>query len=363
LTEGQIRDSLLHGHAYVSHDWLCDPEGFFFIAENNLGVFDMGDPVPLMNNTRLRANFPVPAKIKLIHNGAVIAEASDTKFNFMVKEQGAYRLEAWLTVDGEDRPWIYSNPVYVGPPPSTAIPAARPSEKVEVRKDIAYAGDDDAKHKLDLYLPKGAKDYPVMVFLHGGSWRSGDRSLYAPLGIHFAENGIAVAIPSYRLMPKSPHPAQIEDSAAAFAWVFNNIAAMGGDLSRLYVAGHSAGGHLAALLALDPRYLKARDIPTTAIHGVASLSGIYDVSTVAGFTAEASPIRYIHAKTPPFLVTYCQWDYFGLPEQARDFAAELKRGFTSARLVYIPGESHISEIVNSIKDGDPTSNALLDFIK
>jgi acetyl esterase/lipase len=371
LTENAIRESLAAGHVYVAHDWLCDPQGFFFIAENNLGVFDMGDTVPLQGNTRISANLPVPAKIKLIHNGTVVVETSGSKFNYMAKEEGAYRLEAWLTVDGEDRPWIYSNPVYLHKPPPFTLPSNDISPNVEVQKGIAYTeGDpaDEGKHKLDLYLPKDKKDFPVLVFIHGGSWRSGDRSSYPPLGNRFAKLGIGVVIPSYRLMPKSPHPAQIEDVAAAFAWVHKNIAQYGGDTQHIYIAGHSAGGHLVALLALDKEYLKKYDIPTSAIRGVAALSGVYDVHNLDAFKPgegkrDASPMLYVHAPAPPFLITYAQWDYLELPKQARDFAAALKKDFVPTELVYIPGEGHITEIVDIVKDDDPTARAILNFIK
>ena len=113
-------------------------------------------------------------------------------------------------------------------------------------------------------------------------------------------------------------------------------------------------------------------MPATAIHGVAALSGVYDVSHVAGFGekgGEASPMHYISTPAsmrphaPPFLVTYCQWDYQSLPAQARDFAAALKTRFVPAKVVYVAGESHISEIVDVIRDGDATAAALLDFIK
>jgi acetyl esterase/lipase len=370
LTEPSIRASLEAGHVYVAHDWLCDPAGFSFFAENNLGLYDMGDEIPLLNNTKLTAHLPIPAKMKLIYGNAIIAEAAGSNFSFTVKEPGAYRLEAWLTIDGEDRPWIFANPIFVGKPIALTIPTAELAPNVEVRRDIEYAsGDaaDAAKHKLDLYLPKGKTNFPVMVFYHGGSWRSGDRSNYPLLGNRFAQAGIGVAIPSYRLMPKAPHPAQIEDAAAAFAWVHKNIASLGGDVSRIYIVGHSAGGHLVALLALDPRYLKKYEIDAdTAIKGVAALSGVYDVSHIAGFGdqgKQASPMQYVHAHAPPFLVTYCEWDYQSLPMQARDFAAALKAKFGPMKLVYVPGESHISEIVDVIKDGDVTASSIIDFIK
>jgi acetyl esterase/lipase len=120
-------------------------------------------------------------------------------------------------------------------------------------------------------------------------------------------------------------------------------------------------------LAMDPKYLKKFGIDSDkAIHGVAALSGVYDVSQVAGFGEkgkEASPMQYLHAHAPPFLVTYCEWDYQSLPRQAREFSAALKAKFDSVKLVYVPGESHISEIVDVVKEGDVTAAALLEFVK
>jgi len=374
LNETEIRESLAAGRVYVSHDWLCDPTGFSFIAENNLGLFDMGDQIPLaglgVGGTIIHASLPIPAKLKLIRDGVVVAEGDDSKFAYTPKEPGAYRLEAWLSIDGEDRPWIFSNPIYVTKASSLSLPASTLASNIDVQKDITYTdGDlaDAAKHKLDLYLPKDKKNFPVLVFIHGGSWRSGDRSLYPALGNRFAKLGIGVAIPSYRLMPKNPHPAQIEDTAAAFAWVYKNVAQYGGDANRIYVAGHSAGGHLVALLALDPAYLAKYDIPLTAIKGVAALSGVYDVSKIQGFVNadgdSPSPIAHVHAKAPPFLVSYCQWDYLALPLQAREFALALKKSFDSVELLYVPGQGHISEIIHIVKDDDVIAQAILKLIQ
>lgn len=373
LTEASIREALAAGRAYVSHDWLCDPTGFAFVAENNLGLYDMGDSIPMsglaVSGVTLHAALPIPAKLKLIHNGAVVAEATDSKFTYSPKEPGAYRLEAWLTVDGEDRPWVFSNPIYVAKSTDLALPPGTLDAGVERQKDLLYtSGDpaDAAKHKLDLYLPKDRKNFPVLVFLHGGAWRTGDRSMYVAVGNRFAKKGIGVAIPSYRLMPRNPHPAQIEDAAAAFAWVYRNIAQFGGDPSRIYLAGHSAGGHLAALLALDDAYLSKQGVPVSAIRGVAAISGVYDVGAIKDFAAagpDASPIQHVHSGAPPFLVTYCQWDYYGLPLQARQFAAALKKSFDAVDLEYIRGQGHISEIIHVVKDDDPLAQAILKLIQ
>ncbi len=375
LTEADIRESLREGRAYVSHDWLCDPTGFTFVANNNLGVFDMGDHIPMQNNTRLTATLPLPAKIKLIRNGKVIAEAKDSRFQYTVKEEGAYRLEAWLTIDGEDRPWIFANPIFVAKADPLRLPPTEISPAVTVKKDLPYTQgkpEDAAKHKLDVYSPATPVEggAPVLFFVHGGSWRSGDRSNYGILGNRFALDGLVVVIPSYRLAPKDLHPAQITDVADAFAWTYKHAAEFGGDPKKIYIAGHSAGGHLVALLATDEKYLKAAQVPDDAIKGVAALSGVYDVrglENVFGVDEmvrrDASPafhVRKIHA---PFLVTYCQWDYGSLPAQARQFDSLLRRAFVSSRLLFIPKESHISEIVSVMKKDDPTAQAILKLIR
>ena len=366
LTPQAIESAIAAQRYYSAEDWVCDPAGFFFIAENTLGAFDIGDTVPILPGTRLRVNLPISAHIRIEHAGAVVAEGTDRQFTYSVKAQGDYTAVVNVALDGEETNWIISEPIHIGKAPPLDLPIGSISDSVEVRRAIPYIDDGLDKHKLDLYLPKGKKNFPVMVFFHGGSWREGDRSMYALFGNRFAKAGIGVAIPSYRLMPKNPHPAQIDDAAAAFGWVYRNIAQFDGDASRLYLVGHSAGGHLAALLALDDDYLKRSGVPPTSIRGVASMSGVYDVGSLTAFQNaddDPSPIHHVHTNAPRFLITYCQWDYFGLPKQARDFEQALEKQFVPARLIFIPGQSHISEIVRTLKDDDATARALIDFIR
>jgi acetyl esterase/lipase len=385
FSAADVETSLAAGRSYVANDWLCDPTGFAFFAANNLGVFDMGDTVPtgLTGPAQIEALLPTAAKIKLIRNGAVAAQAEDSKFSYTAKEEGVYRLEASLSAGGRDWLWIVSNPIYVGGTADLRIPSAAVPPEVELRAGIDYTDGAEAdadKHRLDLYLPKGKTNFPVLFFVHGGSWRTGDRSLYRALGNRYARAGIAVAIPSYRLMPANPHPAQIEDIAAAFAWVHNQAAGFGGDTRRIYLIGHSAGGHLVSLLATDPRYLEKYGLASDAIHGVISISGVYDVRDTAAFVYDgdrnsASPQSLVHScltrtthslctfPGPPFLIAYCQWDYLTLPKQARDFEAALKKAFNPVQLIYIPQESHISEIVSAAAGDSPLERAILSFVQ
>jgi acetyl esterase/lipase len=377
LTAAAIRASLDAAHAYVAHDWLCDPTGTAFIAQSYFGVFDIGDTVaynPLTGSVTLSARVPIPAIIRLLRDNVVVAEAHDWKLDYIVRETGAYRLEASLSIDGEERPWIFTNSITVGPPTNITLPPVQISSNVDLQTGIPYTEGDPAdsdKHKLDLYLPRDQKNYPVLVFLHGGSWRTGDRSQYVALGDRLARAGIGVAIPSYRLMPQNPHPSQIEDVAAAFAWVVRNISQHGGDVKRIYLSGHSAGAHLAALLALDEKYLKKFDLPRTAIRGVVAISGIYDVGKLDTFLVaadtgdkrDASPVAHAHSGAPPFLISYCQWDYFGLPKQARDFTLTLRKNFVAAELLYVAGENHISEVIGLGQDHGLLVDTILSAVR
>ena len=379
LSEPEIRQALKEGHVYVSYDWLCDPTGFAFGAVNNLGVFPMGDPAAFLGTTRVMGITPAPAKLKLFHEGTVVQETTGTNLTFEARESGAYRLEAWLTVDGEDRPWIFSNPVFLKTPTAgeMQIPSMAISDSVEAHRNLTYVegeADSAEKHKLDIYSPKDPqKAAPVLFFVHGGAWRFGDRTQYPPLGNRYAKEGLVTVIPSYRLAPKYPFPAQIEDVVSAFAWTVKHVAEYGGDSNQIFVAGHSAGGHLVALLALDQDRLQRAQIPPQAIRGVLAWSGVYDLASGDGVQSvfgtdvearrQASPVYHIRSGAPPFLITYCQWDYFTLPAQARELDAALIKAAVPASLLFVPRESHISEMLSVTKDKDLTVLSALDFVK
>jgi acetyl esterase/lipase len=375
LTEPSIRQALTNGHVYVSHDWLCDPAGFTFGAVNNLGVFTMGDTAPMAGKTRLTALSPLPARLKLLHNGAVLKETTGTNLTFEAKEPGSYRLEAWLTIDGEDRPWIYSNPVYLRSLglADFKLPSAEISPSVHAQKNVPYLENSpEDKHKLDIYSPSDQTNCPVIFFVHGGAWKTGDRSYYPPLGNRYALEGFVTVVPSYRLAPKHPHPAQIEDVAAAFAWTVAHVREYGGDTNRIFVAGHSAGAHLAALLSLDHTYLAAQHLSPSSIRGVLAWSGVYDLTNGEGQEAvfgkdhlvrqQASPLSHVKAGGSPFFVSYCEWDYFSLPGQARAFSHALSAAGVPSQLLFIPAENHLSEMLNIASADDPLVKAALAFM-
>jgi hypothetical protein len=114
LDEASIRSALRAGRVYVSHDWICDPTGFQFALETkDRRTIPMGDEATFSPSGRLIAQFPLTCRIRLLKHGEVIAEKTGTRMEHEIQSPGAYRVEGWITLDGEDRPWIYSNPIYL----------------------------------------------------------------------------------------------------------------------------------------------------------------------------------------------------------------------------------------------------------
>ncbi len=237
------------------------------------------------------------------------------------------------------RGWLLAGLVLVTPllPTWAADEAKAPKTggnfEVEVHKDIPYieGKDVDERQKLDLYLPKGTKDYPILFFIHGGGWTGGSRSGFDKIARTYACNGVGFVSTGYRLSPKVQHPAHIQDVAKGFAWTVANIGKYGGNADAIFVSGHSAGGHLAALLATDDDYLKAEKLSLSNIKGVIPVSGVFVISprmkNIFGDDAEvckkASPQNHVAEKQPPFLILYADADLGDLGKQAEAFAPAL----------------------------------------
>ena len=175
------------------------------------------------------------------------------------------------------------------------------AQEVQVIRDLSYfdgADRDSDKHKLDLYLPKGLVNPPMMLWIHGGAWAYGGRHIEEDLARQFASKGIAMAAMSYRLSPgtwKDPtltegiqHPEHIRDVARAFKWLNQNASEYGYSQENLFVSGYSAGGHLSALLCVDPTYLKEVDMLTASIKGAIPIAGAYDISNYHQVFVEGS---------------------------------------------------------------------------
>lgn len=333
-TPGELLRSLSEARTYVAHEWLCETGNFWFRGVSLLGAYEIGDRMPLLERSRLVATLPVPAKVRLYRDGKVVAEVTSRQFSEEVSEPGSYHLEAALVVDGEERPWIYTNPIHVVSAPAGLLPAER--AVTPSFADVAYGA--EPRQKLDLFLPKDAKGVPLVLFLHGGNWRAGDKARYRGLAESLRDLGIGVALANYRF--DSPE-AQLSDVRGLVAWARANAGAYGGDPERLFLAGHSAGAHLAALAGLE-------DGMKQLLGGVIAVSGVYDVRGIAHFGntemewSRFSPMYRDAKDAPPFLIVHAQFEPEGYPVQAREFYGKVRRGFASAQLKYLAGENHVS---------------------
>lgn len=161
-------------------------------------------------------------------------------------------------------------------------PEAKRPDANPVREElgIAYCDDGEPHHQLDVYVPEGRESFPVVVLVHGGAWMVGDNrccGLYPSVARFFASRGIGAVLPNYRLSPGVRHPEHVRDVALATRWTKDHIAEFGGDPKKLFLMGHSAGGHLVALLAADPTYRSAVGIWPDEIRGVIGVSGVYEI--------------------------------------------------------------------------------------
>ncbi len=161
---------------------------------------------------------------------------------------------------------------------------------------------------LDLYYPKNPKGYSTVIWFHGGGLKGGDKSIPKQL----MDQGVAVVAPNYRLHPRVKAPVYIQDAAAAVAWVFENIEDYGGDRSKIFISGHSAGGYLASMIGLDKRWLGEHGIDADEVAGLIPLSG----HAITHFTVRAergidgkqpvvddlAPLFHVRSDAPPLLL-------------------------------------------------------------
>ncbi len=287
-------------------------------------------------------------------------------------------------------------------------------------RDITYYDGPQAhplKHRLDLYIPQGKKDYPVAVVVHGGAWILGDNrccGLYSSVGEALARQGIGAVLPNYRLSPGVKHPEHAKDVARAVAWTKNNIAKQGGDPRRLYLVGHSAGGHLVALLATDESYLRAEGCTIDDIKGVVGVSGVYRIpngnaEVLLGGSSElalrldemfpmrgngmrhgpehlpgrpisinifgpafgddphtrlaASPVHHIRPGLPPFLLFNPQKELPLLPGMAEEMHETLRKHGCASVHATIENRNHNSLFFKAAEPGDPIGRAIVEFIR
>ena len=192
-----------------------------------------------------------------------------------------------------------------------------------------------ARQRLDVFVPdQVAANAPVEVFFYGGGWREGARDDYEFVVSGLTKSGFIVVLPDYRLYPEVRFPTFVEDAAMAVAWTHDNASNFGGDPDNLFVAGHSAGAHLAAMVALDARYLAANNKPVSVIHGLIGLSGPYDFLPLESsyllnvfpqtIREQSQPVIFVTADAPPTLLIHGTEDDTVLPSISESLAAKLR---------------------------------------
>ena len=228
--------------------------------------------------------------------------------------------------------------------------------------------------KLDIYAPphvRPAARLPVVIFFYGGGWVSGSRGAYGFAGSAYAGQGFVTVVPDYHLVPGVRFPTFVQDSAMAVKWTRDHIAEFGGDPNRIAVAGHSAGAYNAAMILLDPHYLRDAGVPAGTIKAAALLSGPYDFypfTEVRGRDAlgqwprpaETQPINFVTRAAPPMLLAHGTNDAIVNVNNSKALAAKLQAAGVVVDLKLYSGKSHVDLAKSLSRPFRGTTPALAD---
>lgn len=268
------------------------------------------------------------------------------------------------------------------------LAGCQPPLKAEVLLDQSYVAGGEAKQSLDLYLP-AREGYPTIVFVHGGAWVMGDRKDPANTALARAlqANGVGCAVVSYRLVPQVMPVDQVRDVAAAFTWVHREVAKRGGDPGKVFLAGHSAGGHLAAMVASAPQYLKANGLSPSNVAGCATigaplclnlseseiasaLKGAPDwtrsladsLGPLASALNGLDPAAFSGKDSPKMLVMVGDGDYAAVRAQATAYEVAAKKRGGLVEVVVLGARDHLSALSKMPSAGDRGLQRLLAFV-
>jgi acetyl esterase/lipase len=210
-----------------------------------------------------------------------------------------------------------------------------------------------ARQKLDVYRPKVVPpSAPVVVFFYGGAWRIGERRDYLFVGEALTAIGCVAAVADYRLYPEGRFPLFLEDGALATRWLRDHARQYGGDQHELYLMGHSAGAHLAAMLATDPQYLAAVGVKRSEVRGLIGVSGPYVLDTfpltrwgpvfasTRNDLARAMPISYVTGHEPPMLLLSGDDDWWVPRRNTEAMAARVRAMGGEVVERHFPGLDH-----------------------
>ncbi len=225
-----------------------------------------------------------------------------------------------------------------------------------LESDIAYGP--ETRQKLDIYTPKGAAPRATVVFIYGGSWKSGTKELYRFLGQALTGRGYQVVVADYRLYPAVRYPAFVEDTARAVAWIKANIAARGGVPDRVILMGHSAGGYNAVMVAIDPQWLQPHGLKPADLAAVVSLAGplsfnprttesTKDIFATVADIDTARPVKLAAAGAkgaPPFYFLHGAADSTVNSENASNMTKAVSDAGGSAVVKLYPAVSHLGVV-------------------
>lgn len=258
--------------------------------------------------------------------------------------------------------------------PFVYLNAFSPDEEARETRDIAYG--DGPRQRLDVYVPANPSDEPapVVVFFYGGAWDSGNKADYRFVGRTMAARGFVVVIPDYRVYPEVVFPGFVEDAAAAVARTFERAPDFGGDTSRVFLMGHSAGAHIAAMVALDGRYLEAVGHSPGQLAGWIGLSGPYDflplksqrLKKIFGDPAPPTtqPVEFVSPAAPPALLITGDADSRVIPRNTHRLAARLEEAAVPVRKIVYPDVGHGRTVAafSGLADDPPITEEVAEFI-
>lgn len=246
-----------------------------------------------------------------------------------------------------------------------------------VRQTADQAYGDEPRQTLDIYVPNGpVENADVVIFMYGGRWQSGSKDHYRFVAASLAKEGLITVIPNYRLFPNVDWRDLIQDSATAYHWVETHIASYGGNPHRIFIMGHSAGAHLAAMVALDAS-ARRRAGGERAPCGLIGLAGPYDFLPIkdpdvkevfksAAQLIETQPIHYVDRSAPPMLLLTGADDTTVKPGNSIRLAAAVNERGGKADVVSYPDVGHVSimlAMAPQLRFLAPTLRDALDFIR
>lgn len=242
---------------------------------------------------------------------------------------------------------------------------------------------DHKRNLLDVYTPKGkGKGRAVVVFIHGGNWNTGNKNLYTFFGKNLARKGTIAVIINYRLSPGADYAEMSMDCARAFKWVYENIELYGGDKDNITVSGHSAGGHLAALIANDQEFFDSlhmkNPIKKCLLIDAFGLN-MYtyfpknhyktDASYKKTFTnspkiwMKASPVYYVNTATVPHLIFLGGKTFPAINQQEREYQSALEKAGVKSELYLVPKKKHVGMILQFYWKRNKNFKPILEFMK